>query len=104
MDAARNVWGKRAAEQAAEQDFVSIACRNGSLEFEAQIRNLILRCICGVVWNFSTRSLVQALACVAELKSGRLCADACWMLQQDAKKGQPWQRFDRDRDLQAGTY
>ncbi|CDJ65319.1 hypothetical protein, conserved [Eimeria necatrix] len=42
MDAARNVWGKRAAEQAVEQEF-----------------------------------------------------------QDDAKKGQPWQRFDRDRDLQA---
>ncbi|KAL8453084.1 hypothetical protein Emed_000954 [Eimeria media] len=42
MDAARNVWGKRAAEQATEQEF-----------------------------------------------------------KDDAKKGQPWQRFDRDRDLQA---
>ncbi|CDJ46625.1 hypothetical protein, conserved [Eimeria brunetti] len=41
MEAARNVWGKRAAEQAAEQDF-----------------------------------------------------------QDDTKKGQPWQRFDRERDLQ----
>ncbi|CDJ40533.1 hypothetical protein, conserved [Eimeria tenella] len=41
MDAARNVWGKRAAEQAVEQEF-----------------------------------------------------------QDDVKKGQPWQRFDRDRDLQ----
>lgn len=32
-----------------------------------------------------------------------LCCDAgCFMLQQDdVKKGQPWQRFDRDRDLQA---
>ncbi|KAL8275851.1 hypothetical protein Esti_000414 [Eimeria stiedai] len=42
MDAARNVWGKRAAEHACEQEF-----------------------------------------------------------KDDAKKGQPWQRFDRDRDLQA---
>lgn len=30
-----------------------------------------------------------------------VAVSSCCAPQDDAKKGQPWQRFDRDRDLQA---
>lgn len=101
MDAARSVWGKRATEQAAEQEFVRMLCRDVATEIPLR-RHSVLLCI-GAVGAVCTGG-PQTETCAGYLLPVQRCAIGCSLMQQeDAKKGQPWQRFDRDRDLQVRT-